>query len=217
MRISLVIEADSVIGFLQQLAELQEIPVGTLPPAKAFAHVAKLAQEQGDENKEQRRKDGPDEQPPAPKPAAEPEKEPETPATGTPVPSEEEEQPAAAKAPVEAKKRRGRPAKAAAPAATPVGPEEATGVLQGSVAPVKTTGKAAIFTRDDLTAVFKEYVTKFGYAAAASDVSKLLQQNLGAGVRKSSDVSDDAIPQAIAIVKNAVVENPFSRKVEANG
>jgi hypothetical protein len=84
------------------------------------------------------------------------------------------------------------------------------------VAP-KTNGKQAIFTRDDLTAAFKEYVVKFGYAAASSDVSKMLQQAFGAGVRKSSDVGDDHIAAAIDLVKKAVNDNPFSRKVEANG
>ena len=199
MRISLVIEADTILGFLEQLAELQAIPVGTMPAAKAMAHVAKLAQET-----EPAKPTKPEKPAKAP---AEPDK-PTEPETAPAKPEEQEEQPAAAQAPVAAKKR-GRRTKAEM---------QATQAAAAPEAPAKAApARAGVFTRDDLTAVFREYVTKFGYSAAAADVSKLLQQNLGAGVRKSSDVADDAIPQAIAIVKAAVTENPFSRKVEANG
>jgi len=105
---------------------------------------------------------------------------------------------------------RGRPAKKAPEAEKPV---------EVPVAPVLAAAKtvAAVtngVTRQDLLDVFSEYVQRYGANFGYTDVSKLLQQNLGDGVRKASDVPETALKTAIAAIRSAITENPFNRKVD---
>lgn len=69
-------------------------------------------------------------------------------------------------------------------------------------------------SRKDLLDVFSEYVQRYGANFGYTDVSKLLQQHIGDGVRKASDVPDGALATAIKAIKTAITENPFNRKVD---
>jgi hypothetical protein len=69
-------------------------------------------------------------------------------------------------------------------------------------------------SRKDLLDVFSEYIQRYGANFGYADVSKLLQQNLGDGVRKASDVPDSALGMAISAIKTAITDNPFNRKVD---
>jgi len=67
-------------------------------------------------------------------------------------------------------------------------------------------------TRQDLLDAFSEYVQRYGASFGFSDISQLLQKNLGDGVRKASDVPEDKLPVAIGAIKSAINDNPFNRK-----
>lgn len=69
-------------------------------------------------------------------------------------------------------------------------------------------------SRKDLLDVFSEYVQRYGANFGYTDVSKLLQQHIGDGVRKASDVPDNALSAAIKAIKAAIIDNPFNRKVD---
>ena len=131
-----------------------------------------------------------------------------------------------------AQPRRGRPRKE-----KPVEPAagEAAGVdlpvagtLPGSVEPepeakpepVKAKPKAmphaqpenGAASRQDLLDAFSEYVQRYGASFGFSDISQLLQKNLGDGVRKASDVPEEKLSVAIGAIKTAIADNPFNRK-----
>jgi hypothetical protein len=152
-------------------------------------------------------------------------------------PGVEIEQPAAeAKEP--AQPRRGRPRKektvepvgpAAEPAVGVVLPEpgvvhegghaeEAAPKAEAAPAPVKpkpmphALPENGAATRQDLLDAFSEYVQRYGASFGFSDISQLLQKNLGDGVRKASDVPEDKLPVAIGAIKSAINDNPFNRK-----
>lgn len=121
--------------------------------------------------------------------------------------------PAPAEAPVEAKKGRGRPRKAqpaetsAAAAAAPA----ATAPVQAP--PAAANGPAMTESpREVLGNVFGAYVRRYGTGVGYTDVSKLLTENFGAGVRKQSDLNDEQLPKAIAVVSAAIESNPFQRR-----
>jgi hypothetical protein len=133
----------------------------------------------------------------------------------------EAEQPAA-EAPVKAK--RGRPAKTA-----PVEPEAAVEPAAAEpvaepepvkAEPVKAKPKTmphaqpenGAASRQDLLDAFSEYVQRYGASFGFSDISSLLQKNLGDGVRKASDVPEEKLSVAIGAIKTAIADNPFNRK-----
>ena len=155
----------------------------------------------------------------------------------TPQP-EEQQEPEASQGPSEAEgpasipleqlrapKRRGRPAKAApvepVEATQPtVGPQPVDAVEEPVPEPVKTKPKTmphakpenGAATRQDLLDAFSEYVQRYGASFGFSDISSLLQKNLGDGVRKASDVPEEKLQVAIGAIKTAIADNPFNRK-----
>jgi len=147
--------------------------------------------------------------------------------TVAPQPEEQQEpeSPPEAVAPVEApvKPKRGRPAKAAPvePEAA-VEPAEAEPVVEPEPEPepVKAKPKAmphaqpenGAASRQDLLDAFSEYVQRYGASFGFSDISSLLQKNLGDGVRKASDVPEEKLSVAIGAIKTAIADNPFNRK-----
>jgi hypothetical protein len=140
-------------------------------------------------------------------------------------PSEAEQPAAEAKEP--AQPRRGRPRKEK-PAETPAEPAEAAAVEPAPEAPavadpaaVKVKAEKAkeqaknpeiVVSRQDLLDAFSEYVQRYGASFGFSDISSLLQKNLGDGVRKASDVPEEKLPVAIDAIKTAIADNPFNRK-----
>jgi hypothetical protein len=134
----------------------------------------------------------------------------------------EAEQPVAAAPQEPAQPRRGRPRKekpvAETAAVADVAEPEAE--PQPEPAPVKTKPKPmphaqpenGAATRQDLLDAFSEYVQRYGASFGFSDISSLLQKNLGDGVRKASDVPEDKLPVAIGAIKSAINDNPFNRK-----
>jgi hypothetical protein len=113
-----------------------------------------------------------------------------------------------AKAPVEPKPTekpaRGRPGRKTA---------EPAPVAEAPVAPQKAPVEPIqMLTRKDLLDVFSEYVARYGVAFGYNDVSALLQQHFGNGVRKASDVADKDLASAIRTIKSAINDNPFNRK-----
>lgn len=154
------------------------------------------------------------------------------------VPEPEVEQPVAAAPQEPAQPRRGRPRKEKAE--KPVGPaaepavgvvlpvpgvvheggqtEEAAPKAEAAPAPVKpkimphAKPENGAATRQDLLDAFSEYVQRYGASFGFSDISQLLQKNLGDGVRKASDVPEDKLPVAIGAIKTAIADNPFNRK-----
>jgi hypothetical protein len=123
-----------------------------------------------------------------------------------------------AEKPVEAKKR-GRPAKAKSVEEAPVEAPAATVTPQPlppeiSIQPTKAAPpkKEEPLSRQDLLDVFAEYVQRYGANFGYTDISNLLQQHLGDGVRKASDVPEDALPVAIGAIRTAINDNPFNRK-----
>jgi len=103
-------------------------------------------------------------------------------------------------APKEAKKGRGRPRK------------ETIEQPPADTAPAQVNGGVEDM-RANLMKVFAGYVQKYGTNFGYGDVSKLLQDNFGPDVRKSSDVTDDNLVKAVLVVQSAIDANPYGRKV----
>jgi hypothetical protein len=192
MKISLVIESDNMEELVDGLIMLS----GNGPAALTTKEVAKIVDKLQVEAA----------QPPKPKPQPKPTE---------PKPTEPDEpQPAAVVAeepalqgaevqekPKEAKKGRGRPRRETTeqpPAGT-----AATAQVNGGVEDM----------RANLMKVFAGYVQKYGTNFGYGDVSKLLQDNFGPDVRKSSDVTDDNLVKAVLVVQSAIDANPYGRKV----
>jgi hypothetical protein len=74
--------------------------------------------------------------------------------------------------------------------------------------------KEPVATRQDLLDVFAQYVQRYGMNFGSLDISALLQQKFGDGVRRASDVSEADLPVAIGAIKQALSDNPFNRKVD---
>jgi len=128
------------------------------------------------------------------------------------------------------KPKRGRPFKTVPvepepPVAVQPGPEVAQPAAEVVAAPEVAAPKPAkpkamphaqpengAATRQDLLDAFSEYVQRYGASFGFSDISSLLQKNLGDGVRKASDVPEDKLPVAIGAIKTAIADNPFNRK-----
>jgi hypothetical protein len=104
-------------------------------------------------------------------------------------------------APKEPKKGRGRPRKETTE--QPPAETAATAPVNGGVEDM----------RANLMKVFAGYVQKYGTNFGYGDVSKLLQDNFGPDVRKSSDVTDDNLVKAVLVVQGAIDANPYGRKV----
>ena len=136
----------------------------------------------------------------------------------------EAEQPAAeAKEP--AQPRRGRPRKEKPAPADEAPVEQAVAEQEAQPEPVKAEPVKAkpkamphaqpengAATRQDLLDAFSEYVQRYGASFGFSDISSLLQKNLGDGVRKASDVPEAQLQVAIGAIKTAIADNPFNRK-----
>jgi len=136
-----------------------------------------------------------------------------------PEPEPEVEQPAAeAKEPAQPRRGRPRKEKPAEAAEAPV--EPAVAEQEATPEPVKAKPKATphaqpengAASRQDLLDAFSEYVQRYGASFGFSDISSLLQKNLGDGVRKASDVPEDKLSVAIGAIKTAIADNPFNRK-----
>jgi hypothetical protein len=136
------------------------------------------------------------------------------PSEGTPPPVKPKRGRPAKTAPVE-------PAEATQPAVTPqpVPPveEPVSAVVEtAAAAKVKTMPHAqpenGAASRQDLLDAFSEYVQRYGASFGFSDISQLLQKNLGDGVRKASDVPEEKLSVAIGAIKTAIADNPFNRK-----
>jgi hypothetical protein len=193
MKISLVIESDNMEEFHRALVLLGQsagpTPTATLHKAAAVVEELKAAQKP----QPQPKPDEPKPQPDEPQPAA--------------VVAE-----APAEAPAEAKKGRGRPRKA--PAADTVEERQ----WQATESRIAAQGDAQVNggvedMRANLMKVFAGYVQKYGTNFGYGDVSKLLQDNFGPDVRKSSDVTDENLVKAVIVVQNAIEANPYGRKV----
>lgn len=196
MKISFVIESDNMEEFHRALVLLGQSagPTPTATLHKAAAVVAELEAAQ----------------PPKPKPVpTEPKPVPTEPDEPEPAAVVAEAPPAPAEAPVEAKKGRGRPRKA---------PVAETGAAPVAVAPVAappapvngpTVGETP---REALGHVFGAYVRRYGTGVGYSDVSKILTDTFGPGIRKQSDLPDEHLPKAIAVVAAAIESNPFQRR-----
>jgi hypothetical protein len=147
------------------------------------------------------------------------------------VPEPEAEQPAVAEAKEPAQPRRGRPRKekpaepaagAAASVDLPVAetlpgsvepePEAAPEPVKPAKAAPKAKEPEIVVSRQDLLDAFSEYVQRYGASFGFSDISQLLQKNLGDGVRKASDVPEAQLQVAIGAIKTAIADNPFNRK-----
>jgi len=198
MKISLVIEAETPEDFERAMATLGVRILAQVPDA-AFSTGLEAAPKPKPEDKPKPT------QPQEPEPAATFPEGTEITAPGGPhVP--------AAEAPKETKKGRGRPKReAAAPAAgaaSAASPAPAVTIT----APSQVNGGIEDM-RANLMKVFAAYVQKYGTNFGYGDVSKLLQDNFGPEVRKSSDVTDDNLVKAVIVVQSAIEANPFGRKV----
>jgi hypothetical protein len=194
MKISLVIDADTVEEFVAAIEAIQTRPVKVRP----FAAPAVEA---------------------APKPEPVVPTEPVMPTQpGKPKPTEPEpaaavvaEAPSTPAAPVEGRKPRGRPKKVTSVEATGVALAPAPApTIQAP--PVDGPWVAPESQREMLGQVFGAYVRRYGTGVGYSDVSKLLSDNFGTGVRKQSDVTDANLAKAIAVVSGAIEANPFQRR-----
>lgn len=200
MKISLVIESDSVEEFRAALATL--MPAGGSDKEYLAAVAARTASVVRDLEKREVtsppdtfRPDTQEETAPAEAPAA------------------AEAPPATMEPPVKAKKPRGRKPKAEGGEAPPTTTAPYVEVAPATPAKQASPKSGAIgVTRDDLMAIFSRYVQKYGTNFGYTDVSKMLTDTFGPGVRKSSDVTDDNLAKAVAVVSHAIEANPFARK-----
>jgi outer membrane biosynthesis protein TonB len=190
MKISLVIESDTPEEFAKAISMLATVG----QPSPGWAGVSEVAAVV----------DKLTAAPPKPKPEDKP-TPPATPEEPRPAAIEPEVPATPAAAPVEAKKTRGRPKKAAAA-------EPAAAVVAPAAPAPAGNGEAEVSQRDVLMDAFRGYVLRYGTGNGYSDVSKLLSDNFGPEVRKSSDVTDENLPKAIVIVRNAIDANPFQRR-----
>ena len=90
--------------------------------------------------------------------------------------------------------------------------EVAPPVLKTPVGPAPKIEVQPVASRQDLLDVFSEYVQRYGINFGYTDISNLLQKNLGDGVRKASDVPDEALSKAVVAIRAAINDNPFNRK-----
>jgi hypothetical protein len=201
MKISLVIEAETVEEFTAAIEAINTRPISVrmfTPPVVQEPGIALAAARQEQEQEQ--------EQPPAATAPVVPSApvEAQSPQTAPAEPA------AAAAAPVEAKKSRGRGKKAEA-AASPSTAANTTVSAPPVTQPTSSKGGRTA-TRDDLMKTFASYVQRYGTNYGYTDVSKMLTDTFGPGVRKSSDVTDDNLDQAVAVVAGAIEANPFGRK-----
>lgn len=198
MKISLVIEADSVDDFVAAIEAINTRPIKMRPFPEAV-EIQKIIETVETLKTEQ-------EQPPAatapvaPPAHAEPSSQPA--AAG---------EPAAAVAPVEAKKPRGRRKKEETAAAPSPAAAAAVATTAGTK-PTSSNGGSTEELRKRLMQTFADYVQRYGTNFGYTDVSKMLTDTFGPGVRKSSDVTDDNLAKAVAVVGQAIEANPFGRR-----
>jgi hypothetical protein len=110
-----------------------------------------------------------------------------------------------------------KPAEPAVAAAKPRGRPRIVPTVEAPVeapkpAPKPKAEPIEVVSRQDLLDVFAEYVQRYSANFGYTDISNLLQQHLGDGVRKASDVPDTMLPVAINAIKAAIIDNPFNRK-----
>jgi hypothetical protein len=109
--------------------------------------------------------------------------------------------------PVEKPKRAPRKASGNGAKAAPVEPEPLP-------APSEPTPDApAPGVRQDLLDAAQDYVLHYGYNFASKDIPELFQKHLGPDVRKLSEVAEADLGIAIKLVRQALVENPYNRRV----
>jgi hypothetical protein len=196
MKISLVIEADSVDDFVAAIEAINTRPIKVRPFPEAV-EVQKVVDTLATLEQEQ---------PPAATAPVAP------PAHVEPLPQPAVAgEPAVAAAPVEAKKPRGRPKKAEAATVPPTTEAPAVTTTAGTT-PTSSNGGSIDELRKRLMQTFADYVQRYGTNFGYTDVSKMLTDTFGPGVRKSSDVSDDNLARAVAVVGQAIEANPFGRR-----
>src|SRR4029077_1714307 len=65
----------------------------------------------------------------------------------------------------------------------------------------------------DLLDAAQNYVLQYGYNFASKDIPELFQKHFGPDVRKLSEVPAANLDTAIALVRQALAENPYNRRV----
>lgn len=80
-------------------------------------------------------------------------------------------------------------------------------------APLTVPHEPAPGVRQDLLDAAQTYVLRYGYNFASKDIPELFQKHIGKEFRKVSEVPDTHLGEAIKLVRLAVAENPYNRRV----
>jgi hypothetical protein len=192
MRISVHIEADSAEDYRAAVTALQgQILKESLPPLKEVISGVEIAAT----------------------PVLEQIAKEHVPATaaefpvGTPAAVEAPPEPA--EKPVEKPKRAPRKASGNGAKAAPVEPEPRPVPSEPAQdEPVPVPG-----VRQDLLDAAQDYVLHYGYNFASKDIPELFQKHLGPDIRKLSEVAEADLGIAIKLVRQALAENPYNRRV----